>query len=656
VARIGVFVCHCGENIAGTVDVERVAREAAEIKGVVHAVDYKFMCSDPGQKMIKDAIVEKGLTGVVVAACSPHMHETTFRRACAEAGLNPYRCEIANIREHCSWVHSDRELATQKAMEIVRLIVEKVKRNHELYPIRVPVLKRALVVGGGIAGIQAALDIANAGYDVVMVERSPSIGGRMAQLSETFPTLDCSQCILTPRMVEVKSNERIKLYTYSEVEDVAGFVGNFKVRIRKKARYVDERKCTGCGLCQQRCPVKRIPSEFDAFLGTRTAIYTPFPQAVPNVPVIDRENCLFFKRGTCRICEKVCPTKAISYEQEDEIIEEMVGAVVLATGYDVMDADEFGELGGGRFKDVITGLQFERILSSSGPTSGKILRPSDKKEVETVVFISCVGSRERYKGIEYCSKICCMYVAKHAMLFKHKNPKGKAYVFYMDIRAGGKGYEEFVRRAIEEEGVIYLRGRVSRIYERDGKLVVRGADSLSGTQVEIPADLVVLATAIRPKEGAESIAQKFHVSYDSHGFMNELHPKLRPVETATAGVFLAGVCQAPKDIPDSVAQASAAASKVLALFSSDELEREPTVAIVDESTCVGCFACESVCPFGAIERKEVRDRAGNVIKVVSHVNPGLCQGCGACVVACRSQCIDIEGYRSEEVFAEIMAL
>jgi len=656
VARIGVFVCHCGENIAATVDVKKVAEEASKMPGVVHAEDYRFMCSDPGQRLIKKAIAEKKLTGVVVATCSPRMHETTFRRAVAEAGLNPYRCEIANLREQCSWVHADRTKATAKAIELTRLIVEKVKRNHDLFPIRVPVTRRALVVGGGIAGIQAALDIANAGHEVILVEKSPSIGGRMAQLSETFPTLDCSQCILTPRMVEVKSHPKIKLYAYSEIEEVSGFVGNFKVKIRQKARYVDAKKCTGCGLCQQKCPTKKVPSEFHELLGTRTAISIPFAQAVPNIPVIDRNSCLFFQKGRCKLCEKVCPAGAILYDQQDQIVEEQVGAVILATGFDVMGVEDFGEYGGGRYKDVITALQFERLLSSSGPTGGKVLRPSDGKEAESVVFLSCIGSRDRSKGVEYCSKICCMYVAKHAMLYKHKNHHGQAYVFYMDVRAAGKGYEEFIRRAVEEEGVVYLRGRVSRIYEQDGKLIVKGADSLSGTQVEIAADIVVLATAVKPKPGIAELAQKFHVSYDAHGFLNELHPKLRPVETASAGVYLAGACQAPKDIPDSVAQASAAASKVLALFSSAELEREPTISVVNEKDCVGCFACEAVCPFGAIERKEVRDKQGNLVKIVSHVNPGICQGCGACVVACRSQCIDVEGFRGEEVFAEIMAL
>lgn len=656
--RIGVFVCHCGINIASIVDVEKVRDALAKHPGVAYSVDYRYMCSDPGQKMIQDAIREHKLTGVVVAACSPQMHEVTFRSACAVAGLNPYLCEMANIREHCSWVHTDKEAATQKAIELVRMMVEKVKRNQELQPIYIEVTKRALVIGGGVAGIQAALDIADAGYEVILVEREPSIGGHMAQLSETFPTLDCSQCILTPKMVQVRKHPNIKLYTYSEIEEVQGYIGNFEVTIRKRARSVREDLCTGCGICQQRCPARRdnILSEFDRGLTTRPAIYVPFPQAVPNVPVIDREHCRYFLTGKCRVCERVCPANAIDYEQQDELITEKVGAIIVATGYELISPQLYGEYGGGRFMDVIDGLQFERLLSASGPTGGKVLRPSDGKEAKVVVFIACVGSRDRAKGIPYCSKICCMYIAKHTILFKHRVHDGECYVFYMDIRAGGKGYDEFVRRAIEEEGACYLRGRVSRIYEKNDKLVVMGMDTLSGKLVEVEADLVVLATAMRPADGWEELARKLRLSYDAFGFYAEAHPKLRPVETNTAGIFLAGACQAPKDIPDAVAQASGAASKVLSLFGRDEFEREPLIAEVNEQTCVGCFDCERVCPYGAIERKEIRDRRGNLIKVVSSVNPGICEGCGACVSACRNGSIDLRGFNDEQVFAQLSAI
>jgi heterodisulfide reductase subunit A len=662
-SRIGVFTCHCGENIGGTVDCGKVAECTRTIPGVVHSVDYKYMCSDPGQSMIKDAIKEHGLTGVVVAACSPRMHEPTFRNAVAEAGLNPFLCEMANLREHCSWVHEKGEVTTAKAADLVRVMVEKVKRNQPLQPIHVPVTKRALVLGGGIAGIQAALDIANSGHKVVLVEKSPSIGGHMSQLSETFPTLDCSQCILTPRMVEAARHPNITLMTYAELESLSGFIGNFKATIRKKARQVDEKLCTGCGLCTTKCPNKKIPDEFNEGLSTRGAIYVPFPQAVPNKPVIDKLNCTFYKTGKCKVCEKMCPTKAIRFEQEDELVTLDIGAIVLATGFKVMRTDQFPEYGYGRYKDVLDGLQFERLASASGPTAGAMKRPSDGKEPETVVFVACSGSRDRSKGVPYCSKVCCMYTAKHAMLYKHKTHHGKAYVFYMDIRSSGKDYDEFVRRAIEEDDVSYIRGRVSRIYEEDGKLVVMGADTLqNGRPVEIRADMVVLATAVQSQDGSEQLAQKLHVSYDPYHFFAEAHPKLKPVETNTAGIYLAGACQAPRDIPETVAQASGAAAKVAALFSQDQLTREPQIAVVNRlpppafSYCVGCFLCQSACPYQAIEQEEIKGRDGSVLKTVAKVNPGLCQGCGTCVATCRTKAIDIQGYSNEQIFAEIMTL
>ncbi|HPP40664.1 MAG TPA: CoB--CoM heterodisulfide reductase iron-sulfur subunit A family protein, partial [Candidatus Kapabacteria bacterium] len=581
----------------------------------------------------------------------------TFRKATAEAGLNPYLCEMANLREHCSWVHYREDTTTEKAAELVRVLVEKVKHNEELYPIKVPITKTALVIGGGIGGIQAALDIANSGHKVIMVEKNPSIGGKMAQLSETFPTLDCSQCILTPRMVEVAQHPNITLYTYAEIESVDGFIGNFKVTIRQKAKSVDHKACTGCGLCIEKCPIKKIPDEFNAGLGNRAAIYVPFPQAVPNKPVIDRNNCTYFLKGKCGLCKKVCPADAIHYEQEDELIKVDVGAIVAATGFDIKHSDFFPEYGYGKYPDVIDGLQFERLASASGPTLGVLKRPSDGKEPESIVFIACAGSRDPAKGIPYCSKICCMYTAKHAMLFKHKNHHGKATVFYMDIRAGGKMYDEFVRRAIEEDDVNYIRGRVSRIYEKNGKLIVCGVDTLLNSRpVEIEADMVVLATAAIANSDSEELAQKLHISYDPYHFFSEAHPKLRPVETNTAGIMLAGACQAPKDIPDTVSQASGTAAKVVALFSQDELTREPLIAYVNNNTCVGCFLCQSVCPYLAIEKEEIRRRDGTLVKTVAKINPGLCQGCGTCVALCRSKSIDIHGYTNRQIYAEVSAL
>jgi len=664
-SRIGVFICWCGENIARTVDVARVAEACRELPDVRCAENYKYMCSDPGQALVREKIASEKLDGVVVASCSPHMHLKTFRRAAANAGLNPYLLEMANIREHCSWVHQDRDRATAKAIDIIRLAVAKAKHDHALTPIRVPVTRRALVIGGGVAGIQASLDIADAGYEVMLVEREPSIGGKMAGLSETFPTLDCSQCILTPRMVEAGQHPRIKLYSYSEVESVEGFIGNFTVTVRRKARYVDTDKCTGCGECSKVCPLKRNPSEFDFGMGMRPAIYIPFAQAVPARPVIDKNVCAKIIRNGCGLCEKKCAPGAINFKDQDRLVEEKVGAVVVATGYKLYSIGRqqqsaklrgYGEYGYGKYKDVIDSLQFERLVSASGPTNGELKRPSDGKVPQSVVFISCVGSRDNAKGLSYCSKICCMYTAKHTMLYKHKVHGGEAHVFYMDIRSGGKGYDEFVRRAIEQDGAKYYRGRVSKVTEENGKLLVRGADTLAGVPVTIEADLVVLAAAMRPADGIEELAQKLNIGYDENGFLLESHPKLRPVETNTAGVFVCGACQAPKDIPESVAQASAAASKVVVTFASNELTREPEIARINEQTCAACFACVRTCPYHAIEKAEIRARNGALIKRTARVNQGLCMGCGTCVAVCPSKSADLEGFTEEEIYSMVEAL
>jgi heterodisulfide reductase subunit A len=488
--KTGVFICHCGLNIGGVVDIPKVLEDLSGYDSLGYVTDYRYMCSDPGQQLIKDAIRDKGLTGVVVAACSPAMHESTFRKTAEAAGLNPFRCEMANIREQCSWPHrGEPEKATQKALEIIKASAEKVRKNQELSSLSIPVTRQALVIGAGIAGMQAALDIADAGYEVSLVDRLPYIGGHMAQLSETFPTLDCSQCILTPKSSEVGSHPNIDLFTNSEIHSISGYVGNFDVTIRRKAAYVNWDVCNGCGLCMEKCPVK-TDSDFEMGLAKTKAISIAFPQAVPNRPVINSEVCRHFTQGKCGVCEKVCPVGAIDFKEEDTFIDRKVGAVVVATGYDLHPKTKVGEYGYGVAKDVIDGLEFERLNSASGPTQGEIRRPSDGEIPKEVVFIQCVGSRDQENGYPYCSKICCMYTAKHARLYKHKVPDGQPYVFYMDIRAGGKGYEEFVQRATEEEGVLYLRGRVSRVFEEDGKTVVFGVDTLSNKKVEIHADMV----------------------------------------------------------------------------------------------------------------------------------------------------------------------
>jgi len=661
-ARIGVFVCHCGENIGRTVRADEVAEFARRIPGTVFSADYPYFCSAPGQKILTDAIERHGLTGVVVAACSPQLHEPTFRGAARRAGLNPYLCEMANIREQCSWVHPDRDRATVKACDIVAATVERVKRARPLEPVEVPVTRRALVIGGGVAGIRAALDMANAGYSVVLVEREPSLGGNMARLSETFPTLDCSQCILTPLMVEVSRHPDIEVLGYSEVETVGGFVGNFKVRIRKKARFVRPEDCTACGDCVAACPAA-VPNEFDMGLGWRKAIYIPFPQAVPSTYTLDADRCLNasldsstgFRVLACVRCAEACKPRAIDYDMRDEIVEREVGAIVVATGYRLEAGTPAAECGYGRHPDVLDGLEFERLLSASGPTGGEVRRPSDGKVPEEVVFIQCVGSRDPARGVPYCSRICCMYTAKHVTLLKHKLHGARVTVFFMDVRAGGKGYEEFVRRVAREERVLYVRGQVAQVVPRDGKLTVYGVDTLSGQPVQIAADLVVVALPTAPNRSAE-LSAALRIPSDAYGFFQELHPKLRPVETLTAGIFLAGSAHAPKDIPDAVCQASAAASKTMELLSQPVLSREPTTAHIDDRYCMGCFECLEVCAYGAIERKEILDREGRVARVVARVNPAICEGCGVCTVTCRNGNIDLAGCTDEQIHAQLGAL
>jgi len=659
--RIGVFVCHCGTNIAATVDVKAVAEALGHEQSVVYSRDYTYMCSESGQNMIKEAIHEYKLTGIVVCSCSPRMHEATFRKTAESAGLNPYMVEIANIREQCSWIHKDVTEATEKAIILGRAAIAKVILNAPLIAGESPVVKRALVIGGGIAGIQTALDIADAGFEVDIVEKQPTIGGKMTQLDKTFPTLDCAACILTPKMVDCAQNENIKIYSYSEVDSVSGFVGNFSVKIKKKARYVDETKCTGCGLCTEKCPVKNVPNEFNLGMNNRRAVYIPFAQAVPKIATIDPDQCNMLKNGKCGVCAKICTAGAINYKQTDEIIEQKYGAIVVATGFNPISVEKYDEYAYGQSKDVITSLEFERLTNAAGPTSGTLLRPSDGKHPHTIVFIQCVGSRcTPEKGKSYCSKVCCMYTAKHAMLTREKYPDTDVYVFYIDVRTPGKNFDEFYRRAVEEYGVHYIKGAVGKVSPRaDGTLDVQASDLIMNEQLHINADLVVLAAAIEPDKSARSIATMLTASMDTNDFFTEAHPKLRPVESPTAGIFLSGMCQGPKDIPETVSQASAAAAKVIGLLAKDKLKCNPCVAHSNELMCNGCSSCANVCPYGAItySDKEFRmpDRTTKLRRVAS-VNPAVCQGCGACTVACPSGAMDLHGFSNKQIMAEVDAI
>ncbi len=636
--RIGFFICHCGINIAGTVDVKKVSEVLAEYPGIIHSEDYIYMCSEPGQSKMIEAIKEKKLDKVVIACCSPTLHETTFRNAAKAAGINNFQCEIANVREQCSWVHKDMEKATVKAIKISKAAIEKARLNESLEPISIPITRRVLVIGGGISGIQSALDLANSGFDVILVERSPSIGGHMIQLSETYPTLDCSQCIMTPKMVEVSKHPKIKLLTYSEVQEVTGYIGNFKVKIIKKPTYVDPDKCTLCDECTQVCPVA-VPNEFDLGLTRRRAIYIPFPQAIPATYTLDINACPGLLPIACGKCADVCKPGAIDFDMKTEILDEEVGSIIVATGYDLYGKEKMAEYGYGKYEDVIDGLQFERLCSASGPTAGKILRPSDHKEPKEIVFIQCVGSRDPELHCAYCSKICCMYTAKHAMLYKHHVHDGQAYIFYIDIRSGGKGYEEFVQRAVEKDSVVYLRGKVSKIFHEGDKIKVWGVDTLIGKDIEIDADMVVLAMAMRPSKGAQELAKKLKIAVDKDGFLSEAHPKLRPVESVTSGMFLAGAAQAPKDIPEAVAQASGAAVKAVSILSQDKLYHSPTTAIVNPALCTGCGMCVDVCPYEAIKLKDGK----------AEVNEVLCEGCGTCSATCLRAAISVKNVTPQQI-------
>ncbi|MGB4725779.1 MAG: CoB--CoM heterodisulfide reductase iron-sulfur subunit A family protein [Thermogutta sp.] len=647
--RVGVYVCHCGSNIAGMVDVEEVARWAgANLKDVVVARDYKFMCSSLGQAMIEEDIKKEGLTRVVVAACSPHLHEKTFRRACENAGLNPYLCQMTNIREHVSWVSKDRAKATEKARALVAAAVERVKHQAPLEPFFVKVNPATLVIGGGIAGLQATLELADAGYPVYLVERTPSIGGHMAQFDKTFPTLDCSACILTPKMSEAGQHPNVTLFTYAEVEEVSGSVGHFRVKIRKKARYVEEDKCTGCGICVEKCPRKVVDHDFEAGLGYRKAIYTPFPQAVPRIPVIDVESCIWFERQKCRACEKLCPTGAINFDQKDEEITLDVGNIIVATGWKMFDCKKIPQYGYGRLANVFTALEFERMCNAAGPTGGKIVLRDGKTEPQSVAIIHCVGSRDSNHN-EYCSGICCMAALKFGHLVLEKT-KAEVYSFYIDMRTNQKGYEEFYHRLLEE-GMHFVRGKVAEVTdaarrpEEAGKLIIQVEDTLMGKQRRIPVDMVILMGALEPQADAKELGLKLGISCSMAGWYTERHPKLDPVATMTDGIFVAGVCQGPKDIPASVAQGAAAAARVMAMITKGDVMIEPVVASIIEEKCSGCRICNNLCPYNAIEY--------DAEKQVSRVITAMCKGCGTCVAACPAGAITGAHFSNEQVFAEI---
>jgi len=639
--KIGVYVCHCGINIAATIDVEKVRAFAQTLPHVEIARNYQYMCSDPGQDLIKNDIRNNGIDRVVVASCSPRMHEPTYRRAIQSVGLNPYYFEMANIREQCSWVHANKEDATKKAMDMVAAAVAKVSLHEALDEKEVDVTPSVLVIGGGIAGIQASLDIAHSGFDVYLVEKSPTLGGHFAQLDRTFPNLEETSTNLSPKLKEVANHPLIHVLTQSEAEEVEGFVGNFKVRIRQNPRYINPEKCTRCKKCEDVCPVK-VPSEFNMGLAERKAIYLPSPLAVPFTYTIDSQNCLFLQKGECGKCREICPEGAVEFEQVGVEYQFDIGTIIVATGYDPFDPRLKPEFGYGLYKNVMTGLEFERLLSASGPTQGKI--EINGKEPKNIVFIQCVGSRDKTVGNEYCSRVCCMYTAKQASLIKDRMPDARVTICYIDIRAFGKGYEQFYDE-VQRKGVLYRKGVPSEIYQRSGKLIVKADDELLGEPYEEEADLVVLATGLTQRNDADRVRGLLKLSQSADRFYMEAHPKLRPLDTAMDGIFLAGTCQGPKDIADTLSQAHGAASRATIPLFAGRVKIEPITSVVDVSFCAGCGLCEQVCEFHALKLDPYR-------KVMT-VNEALCKGCGACNATCPSGAISLRHFKTEQIIAEI---
>lgn len=651
--RIGYYVCHCGHNIASQVDVEDVQKFAAGLPGVVVSRDYKYMCSDPGQELIQKDIKELGLNRIVVASCSPLLHEHTFRTAAEKAGLNPYYFHMVNIRENVSWVHDNRESATQKAKDLTRAAIQRVFFHKALAKKTVPINPDVLIVGGGIAGITAALTIANAGKHVYLVEREPTIGGHMAMFDKTFPTLDCAACILTPKMSAVKSHPNITMWTYSEVEKVEGFVGNYKVQVKRKPRYVNEELCVGCMECIDACIYKeaKYPDEFNQKLSKRKPIYIPFPQATPQVVLFDPETCIDFKSHRCKkTCIEVCDREAIDLKQVPEYKEINVGTVILTTGFKPYDAELSPQYGYGRYPNVYTSLEIERLVNASGPTAGEVVT-KDGIKPGSVGIIHCVGSRDQ-KAHKWCSKVCCMYSLKLAHLIK-EHTGAQVYNFYIDMRTPGKGYEEFYDKLMTE-GVHFVRGRVSEVTdwalvpEEENKLTIRVEDTLVGVVRRVPVDMVVLAVGLEPRKDADDIRRMFNISCSNEGWFLERHPKLAPVNTFTDGIFIAGGCQGPKDIPDSVAQAGAAAAEVLSLISAGSIELEPNTASIMEDHCSGCKSCIPLCPYSAISYNDGSKKA--------YINEALCKGCGTCVAACPSGSITQNMFDDEQIFSEIDGL
>lgn len=649
--RIGYYICHCGHNIAAMVDCPAVAKYVGELPDVILSRDYKYMCSDPGQEMIQQDIKEYGLNRIVVASCSPLLHEQTFRTATQRGGLNPFFFQMVNIREHDSWVHSDKGEATEKAKALSHAAVHRVRYHKALEVKQVPIHPDVLIVGAGIAGIHAALTLANAGKKVTLVERDATIGGHMAKFDKTFPTLDCSACILTPKMSSVRAHPNITLLTLSEVVNVDGYVGNYTVTIKSRPRYIVEDACVGCLECIDACVYKtpKFDDEFNERLGKRKPVFIPFPQATPKVVLIDPETCLQVSRGKCKqSCVEACGDRnAIDFLQEETTKEITVGTMIVSTGFKAFDAKRIPAYGYGIYPNVYTALEVERLVNASGPTGGEVVL-RDGRQPKSIGIIHCVGSRDKKTNV-WCSRVCCMYSMKLAHLLR-EHSGAEIYNFYIDIRTPGKGYEEFYNKLLDE-GVHFIRGRVGEVTdwaltpEEEGKLVIRTEDTLGGVVRRIPVDMIVLSTGLEPQADAQEVRRRFNMSCGGEGFFLERHPKLAPVNTFTDGVFLAGCCQGPRDIPDTVAQAGAAAAEAMVLIDKGHIDIEPNTAYILEEDCSGCKSCIPLCPYTAIAFDPSKDKAV--------INEALCKGCGTCVASCPSGSIVQKLFEDDEVFSEI---
>ena len=635
--RIGVYICHCGGNIADVVDVKKISDSIRTLDSIIFAKDLEHTCSEEGQNTIVEDIKTHHLDRVVIAACSPLFHEKTFMKLLEKAGLNPYMFEMANIREQCSWCHPSKSNATRKAEDLVKMAIKKSQYDRPLQKTSMTIGNRVLVVGGGIAGIQASLDLADSGFDVYMVEKEPAIGGKMAKLSKTFPTEDCATCIIGPKLTDVSTHPNIHLYTYTEIKNIEGFLGNFTVTLTKKPRYVIQEKCVSCGTCAEKCPTK-VPDAFNEGLSERKAIYIHNAIAVPRKYLIDADHCRQFNGQRCGICEKVCSTGAIHYQMLPEEVILPIDTIIIATGYDPFQSELKTVYGYGKYENVISALQLERIIATG--SSGPPLRPLGNR----IAFIQCVGSRDEQSDHEHCSRICCMYATKLAQLVKRINPNREVYIFYTDIRAYGKGFEEYYKRA-QNAGIKYIRGRTAEILEdpTTKKLTMRVEDTLSRQMIEGEFDVVVLSNGLMPAKSTDSVANFLKLAKSPDGFLQEAHPKFRPVDTLVDGVFIAGCAQGPKDIPDTVSQASAAAARAIRLMNKGEFDIEPISAFVSTEKCDGCEKCIAACPAKAIQ----------MIDQKAFVQGALCKGCGLCCAYCPTEAIDLAYYSKDQIMGEI---